>query len=152
MKKTILTILLCGVMVLGMTGWGKQKNEFDIGNKSDIKISQNDVIMTIKDGTLTNKSVTLILTNNSDRKIQYGSPYEIEVKKNGEWYKINAKLNFTLPLFILESKKKNEFKLNFEEGYGKLPSGTYRVIKKIDKEKEDGLFDSFYVSTEFTIK
>ena len=40
------TILLCGVMVLGMTGCGKQKNEFDIGNKSDIKISQNDVIMT----------------------------------------------------------------------------------------------------------
>ena len=33
-------------MVLGMTGCGKQKNEFDIGNKSDIKISQNDVIMT----------------------------------------------------------------------------------------------------------
>ena len=62
MKKTILTILLCEVMVLGMTGCGKQKNEFDIGNKSDIKISQNDVIMTIKEGTLTNKSATLILT------------------------------------------------------------------------------------------
>ena len=30
MKKTILTILLCGVMVLGMTGCGKQKNEFDM--------------------------------------------------------------------------------------------------------------------------
>ena len=29
-----------------MTGCGKQKNEFDIGNKPDIKISQNDVIMT----------------------------------------------------------------------------------------------------------
>lgn len=150
--KKILTILLCGIMVLVMAGCGKAKNKFDIGNKSNIKISQNDVTMTIKDGTLTNKSVTLILTNNSDRKIQYGSPYEIEIKKNGEWYKINAKLNFTLPLFILESKKKNEFKLNFEEGYGKLPSGTYRVIKKIDKEKEDGLFDSFYVAAEFTIK
>ena len=141
MKKIVFVILLCGVMVLAMTGCKNVKNKLDIGNKYD-------VTMTIKDGTLTNKSVTLILTNNSDRKIQYGSPYEIEIKKNGEWYKINAKLNFTLPLFILESKKKNEF----EEGYGKLPSGTYRVIKKIDKEKEDGLFDSFYVSTEFTIK
>ena len=67
MKKTILTILLCGVMVLGMTGCGKQKNEFDIGNKSDIKISQNDVIMTIKEGILTNKSATLVLTNNNDK-------------------------------------------------------------------------------------
>lgn len=152
MKKMVFVILLCGVLILTMTGCVKTKNKLDIGNKSNIKALKNDVIMTIKDGTLTNKSVTLILTNNSDRKIQYGSPYEIEIKKNGEWYKINAKLNFTLPLFILESKKKSEFKLNFEEGYGKLPSGTYRVIKKIDKEKEDGLFDSFYVSTEFTIK
>ncbi len=152
MKKIVLVVLLSGIMVLTMTGCKNAKNKLDIGNKSNIKVSQNDVIMTVKDKTLTNKSVTLILTNNSDRKIQYGSPYEIEIKKNGEWYKINAKLNFTLPLFILESKEKNEFKLDFEEGYGKLPSGTYRVIKKIDKEKEDGLFDSFYVSTEFTIK
>ena len=53
MKKTMLTILLCWSMVLGLTGCGKSKNEFDIGNKSDIKISQNDVAMTIKEETLT---------------------------------------------------------------------------------------------------
>lgn len=152
MKKMVFVILLCGVLILTMTGCVKTKNKLDIGNKSNIKALKNDVIMTIKDGTLTNKSVTLVLINNSDRKIQYGSPYEIEIKKNDEWHKINAKLNFTLQLFILESKEKNEFELNFEDGYGKLPSGTYRVIKKIDKEKEDGVFDSFYVSTEFTIK
>lgn len=152
MKKMVFVILLCGVLILTMAGCVKTKNKLDIGNKSNIKALKNDVIMTIKDGTLTNKSVTLVLINNSDKKIQYGSSYEIEIKKNDEWHKINAELNFTLQLFILESKKKNEFKLNFEEGYGKLPSGTYRVIKKIDKEKEDGLFDSFYVAAEFTIK
>lgn len=81
MQKTILTILLCGGMVLLMTGCGKQKNELDIGNKSDIKVSQNNVIMTIKAGTLTNKSATLVLTNYSDKNFQYGSPYEIEIKK-----------------------------------------------------------------------
>ena len=59
MKKTILTILLCGIMVLVMAGCEKQKNEFDIGNKSDIKISQNDGITTIKEGTLTNKSAPI---------------------------------------------------------------------------------------------
>ena len=152
MKKMVFVILLCGVMVLAMTGCKNVKNKLDIGNKSNIKVSQNDVIMTIKDGTLTNKSVTLVLINNSDKKIQYGSPYEIEIKKNDEWHKINVELNFTLQLFILESKKKNEFELNFEDEYGKLPSGIYRVIKKIDKEKEDGVFDSFYVAAEFTIK
>ena len=151
MKKTILTILLCGVMVLGMTGCGKQKNEFDIGNKSDIKISQNDVIMTIKEGTLTNKSATLVLTNNSDKNFQYGNPYEIEIKKDGEWHKINVELNFDMPAFPLSSKESKEIELNWENGYGKLAKGTYRIIKGINYEYEEGKYETFNVAIEFTI-
>ena len=151
MKKTILTILLCGVMVLGMTGCGKQKNEFDIGNKSDIKISQNDVIMTIKEGTLTNKSATLILTNNSDKNFQYGTPYEIEIKKDGEWHKINVELNFDMPAFQLLSKESKEIELDWENEYGKLAKGTYRIIKGIDYKYEEGKYETFNVAIEFTI-
>ena len=151
MKKTILTILLCGVMVLGMTGCGKQKNEFDIGNKSDIKISQNDVIMTIKEGTLTNKSATLVLTNNSDKNFQYGNTYEIEIKKDGEWHKINVELNFTMPAFQLSARENNEIEINWENGYGKLAKGTYRIIKGIDYEYEEGKYKSFNIAVEFTI-
>ena len=151
MKKTILTILLCGVMVLGMTGCGKQKNEFDIGNKSDIKISQNDVIMTIKEGTLTNKSATLVLTNNNDKNFQYGNPYEIEIKKDGEWHKINVELNFDMPAFQLLSKESKEIELDWENEYGKLAKGTYRIIKGIDYEYEEGKYETFNVASEFTI-
>lgn len=152
MKKTILTILLCGVMVLGMTGCGKQKNEFDIGNKSDIKISQNDVIMTIKEGTLTNKSATLVLTNNSDKNFQYGNPYEIEIKKDGEWHKINVELYFDMPAFPLPSKESKEIELDWENGYGKLAKGTYRIIKGINYEYEEGKYETFNVAVEFTIE
>ena len=152
MKKTILTILLCGVMVLGMTGCGKQKNEFDIGNKSDIKISQNDVIMTIKEGTLTNKSATLVLTNNNDKNFQYGNPYEIEIKKDGEWHKINVELNFDMPAFQLLSKESKEIELDWENGYGKLTEGTYRIIKEIDYEYEKEKYETFNVAVEFNIK
>lgn len=151
MKKTILTILLCGVMVLGMTGCGKQKNEFDIGNKSDIKLSQNDVIMTIKEGTLTNKSATLILTNNSDKNFQYGTPYEIEIKKDGEWHKINVELNFTMPAFQLSARENREIEINWENGYGKLEKGIYRIIKGIDYEYEEGKYKPFNIAVEFTI-
>ena len=151
MKKTILTILLCGVIVLGMTGCGKQKNELDIGNKSDIKISQNDVIMTIKEGTLTNKNATLVLTNNSDKNFQYGNPYEIEIKKDGEWHKINVELYFDMPAFQLSAKESKEIELDWENGYGKLAKGTYRIIKGIDYEYEEGKYETFNVAVEFTI-
>ena len=152
MKKTILTILLCGVMVLGMTGCGKQKNEFDIGNKSDIKISQNDVIMTIKEGTLTNKSATLVLTNNSDKNFQYGDPYEIEIKKDEEWHKINIELYFDMPAFQLSAKESKEIELDWENGYGKLANGTYRIIKEIDYEYEEEKYETFNVAVEFNIE
>lgn len=151
MKKTILTILVCGVMVLGITGCRSHKNEFDIGNKSNIEISQNDVSMSIKDGTLTNTGATLVLTNNSNKNFQYGNPYEIEIKKDGEWHKISVELNFTLPAFSLKAKEAKEIELNWEIGYGKLSSGTYRIIKGIDYEKEEGNFETFNVAVEFTI-
>ena len=151
MKKILFAILLCGIMVLGMTGCGKQKNELDIGNKSDIKISQNDVIMTIKEGTLTNKNATLVLTNNSDKNFQYGNPYEIEIKKDGEWHKINVELYFDMPAFQLSAKESKEIELDWENGYGKLAKGTYRIIKGIDYEYEEGKYETFNVAVEFTI-
>lgn len=151
MKKKLLIIFLCGVMALGVTGCGKQKNEFDIGNKSDIKVSQNDVMMTIKEGTLTNKSATLVLTNNSDKNFQYGNPYEIEIKKDGEWHKINVELDFDMPAFPLSSKESKEIELDWENGYGKLAKGTYRIIKGINYEYEEGKYETFNVAIEFTI-
>ena len=151
MKRVTLIALMCVCVVLGMTGCGKQKNEFDIGNKSDIKISQNDVIMTIKEGTLTNKSATLVLTNHSDKNFQYGNPYEIEIKKDGEWHKINVELYFDMPAFPLSSKESKEIELDWENGYGKLAKGTYRIIKGIDYEYEEGKYKSFNIAVEFTI-
>ena len=151
MKKTILTIILCGIMVLVMAGCEKQKNGFDIGDKSDIKISKNDVIMTIKEGTLTNKSATLVLTNNSDNNIQYGTPYEIEIKKDGEWHKINVELYFNLSLFQLSINESKEIDLDWENGYGKLAKGTYRIIKEIDYEYKEEKYETFNVAVEFTI-
>ena len=152
MKKKLPIIFLCGVMALGVTGCGKSKNEFDIGDKSDIKVSQNDVIMTIKAGTLTNKSATLVLTNYSDKNFQYGNPYEIEIKKDGEWHKINVKLNFDMPAFPLSSKESKEIELDWENEYGKLAEGTYRIIKEIDYEYEEGKYETSNVAVEFNIK
>ena len=152
MKKKLLIIFLCGVMALGVTGCGKQKNELDIGDKSDIKVSQNDVIMTIKEGTLTNKSATLVLINYSDKNFQYGSPYEIEIKKDGEWHKINVELYFNMPVFQLSAKESKEIELDWENGYGKLTEWTYRIIKEIDYEYEKEKYETFNVAVEFNIK
>lgn len=151
MKKIIITILTCGIIVLVLTGCRMEKNEFDIGQKSNIEFIEKGISLFVKENTLTNEGATLILKNDSDVDVQYGNPYEIEIKKDGEWHKINVELYFTLPAFSLESKETKVLKINWKNGYGKLVTGDYRIIKSIDIEKVDGTFDTFYVSAEFTI-
>ena len=152
MKKTILTILVCGFMVLGLTGCGTNKNEFDVGKESNIEIVEKGISLSIKENTLTETGATLILKNDSDVDVEYGASYEMEIKKDGEWHKINVELNFNSIAYILKSNTSKEIELNWKEGYGKLATGDYRLIKHIDIEKEDGTFDAFYVSAEFTIE
>lgn len=149
MKKIILTILLCGVLVLGITGCGNSKSEFDIGKKSDVQILQSYVSLSVKDDTLKNTGVTLILKNNSNKLLHYDEVYEIEVKQNNEWHKINAKLYFNEPLWDVEQNKSKELELKWEHSYGKLAKGEYRIIKEVYFENESE--QKFYISAEFTI-
>lgn len=148
MKKSIKIILLAGI-ILGIIIYCVLKgNNHTI---SDIKTIENDVSLSIKENTLTTSSATLILKNNSNTEIQYGNSYEIEIKHNKKWYKLDGGMYFTLPLLFLEPNKTVELEVNWEDGYKKLKKGTYRIIKEIKIEKENNTFDSFYVAAEFTI-
>ena len=150
MKKIIFLCFLIGI--IGITGCGTNKNEFYVGEKSNIEFIEKGVSLSIKEGTLTKTGATLVLKNDSEVNVQYGNPYEIEIKEGGEWHKINVELNFTLPAFSLKAKESKEIEIKWENGYGKLASGKYRIIKGIDVPKEDETFDTFYVSAEFTIE
>lgn len=148
MKKSIKIILLAGIILGIIVYFILKSNNHTL---SDIKITENNVSLSIKENTLTNTGATLILKNNSNTEIQYGNSYEIEIKHNKKWYKLDGEMYFTLPLFFLEPNKTVELEVNWEDGYKKLKKGTYRIIKEIKIEKENNTFDSFYIAAEFTI-
>lgn len=56
-----------------------------------------------------------------------------------------------MPAFPLSSKESKEIELNWENWYGKLAKGTYRIIKVINYEYEEGKYETFNVAIEFTI-
>lgn len=101
-----------------------------IGEVSKIEVSDYpSVTIEIKEGTLNSEGTTIILSNNTDSVLEYGTPYEIEIKKDDEWHKISIEGAFTLPLFHLLPNNKEEIEINFIYLYGRLPKGTYRIIK-----------------------
>ena len=150
--KKILTILVCTLIILSLSACTNSKNEFDIGKESNIEIEEKGVSLLIKENTLTKTGATLILKNDSDVVIQYGEPYEIEIKKDGKWHKINVELNFIMPAYIVNAKESKEIELNWSYGYGKLTSGNYRIIKDINIKNAEGSYEKFYVSAEFSIE
>ena len=143
MKKKILIILFCGILLVGLTG---------CKGKTD-----QNVILSVKEGTLTNSSVTLILKNDSKTNYSYSEPYYIEQKKDNNWQKLDTihDVGFNQPALELERGKSVEINISWVYDYGQLESGKYRIVKQIfektDFELHDSNVVSFNVYAEFEI-
>ena len=148
MKKTILTILLCGCLLF-LTGCGDR-----IGKVSDIEITNSDISVSIKDGTLTNVGATFIFENNSNQTLGYGESYHLEIKNDNSWHILKT-INdavFIMPLYLLQSNESIELHIDWENFYGSLESGEYRLIKDVCFIKGDEMTDNFNIGVEFIIE
>lgn len=141
MRIKLLGILFCGILLLGVSGCKD-------------KINKN-VTLSLKEGTLTNKGVTLILKNDSKISYSYGEPYYIEQEKEGKWRKLETihDMVFNMPAWELETGKSVELSIDWEYGYGQLESGNYRIVKEIFKESTSNINNSvsFNVYAKFEI-
>ncbi len=149
--KKILTILLCGVLVIFLTGCNNKDLEIPyIGDEATTEIATDrEIEISIKEGTLTNNGATLILTNKSDKTYMYGNPFSIQVKKDDKWHIINIDLTFTVPLFHIKPGETKEIEERWD--VYKLEKGTYRYIKPFSYESEKGTHEYFNIAVEFSI-
>ena len=148
MKKIILTILLCGCLLL-LTGCSDR-----IGKVSAIEITNSDISLSIKDETLTNTGATFILENNSNQTLGYGEPYHLEIKDDDSWHILNT-INdavFIMPFYHLDPNESIELKIDWENFYGVLEPGEYRLIKDACFVVDDETSDNFYIGVEFIIE
>ena len=149
MKKKILIGLLCSFVLL-ITACNN--NKLDVDEVSNIVTSNEKVSLTIKEGSLSSTKATLILENNSTEDLGYSDSYEIEVKRDNDWYKINVDIGFNEPLYIIEPNQSQELDINWENGYGSLTRGEYRIIKDVMLLNDDDTYEDFYIAAEFTIE
>ena len=153
MKKKILSILLMVILVVGLTGCGSKKNENENEPQKLAGIS-----MTIKEGSLTNKSATVIIKDtNGKGTYVYGKPFRIDKKENGKWVtlkEINDDCAFILKAYYVDNDGLLELDQDWECMYGELEKGTYRLVKYTFLNSDTPVTDDDhrYFSVEFTIK
>ena len=133
------------------------------GNKIDNQVKehysylQDDKIsISIKEGTLTKKGITLIIKNNAKQNYFYGSQYYLEKEENWTFnvYEPKEILSWNDVLYSLKSNEQIEIEINWIIGYDELSNGKYRLVKKFTTEENitssANVQEKFYV--EFEIK
>ena len=130
---------------------GKSIEYYFMINISKTSGEEIDLKINIKEDTLTDIGLTMIVENHSDMDLEYANPYSIEKYENGLWKSaptIND-LFFTLPAFSLNKGESKEIDINWEYGYGKL-KGKYRIVKDFAYRENDN-YISFNKYLEFEI-
>jgi flagellar basal body-associated protein FliL len=120
--------------------------------KDDIKFNRNPENVTIEvlDGTITNSSVEILITDNNEDKYGWGVEFYVEKNIDGNWYRIDSISDDLSWITIAYNPDKNgqiTQKLDIENYYGKLDNGTYRIVKTV---YDNGYIDLY--SNEFEIK
>ena len=95
------------------------------------KWDANKVNIKIKDGTLTNEGATILITDKNDNPKSWGVDFLVEVKKNDKWEQVpqKAQVSWIEIAMMPNENGVTEIECNWTEMYGKLESGTYRIVK-----------------------
>lgn len=90
--------------------------------------------MKVKEGTLTNSGVTVIIEDKNVRPYYYGNWFRIDKKVDSEWQKltpINEKYKFTEGANSVGENKILELDIDWLELYGELEPGEYKLVKEL---------------------
>lgn len=112
------------------------------------------VTMTVKEGTTSSTSLTLVFENKSSSQCTYGQYFCLEKKINGKWYQLPSIIDnyaFNDIAYNLASGEYREWATDWNWLYGSLDTGGYRIVKDIHDFRGTGDFDTYYLVAEFTI-
>ncbi len=119
----------------------------EIGEEKNIPVDDIDIsvyVHEVNDGYL-----SVEMSNTTDRTYVYGESYYLQVMVDGKWHELstNYSMNFPYIGYDIEPHEFVDLEIDYYEGYGKLESGTYRLVKEFTYE--GGLYS---ITGEFNIE
>lgn len=132
---------------------------------SVFKLDENGVVdegfpnwgLTLSVKDVTESGLTLVCTQSGGEltgELQTGSDYKLIVLKEA-WEDVPTIIEdygWTAEAYMIAKDDVTEFEIKWEWLYGKLPAGTYRLVKGFTDFRESGDYNNFAYWTEFEIK
>lgn len=166
--KKLIVVVLAGFLLLGVAGCGpqesiQQKADNDsIGKKIECEDFPNwGLTLSAKDVSAT--GLTLVVTQSGGEPtgtLETGEPYRLIVLVDDSWKTVEE-----LPLpegvdargwnsiaYLIPMEESTEFEIDWEWMFGKLPKGTYRLVKEFMDFRKTADYDTFEYWVEFEIQ
>ena len=150
MKARVITIIIAFCVIIVIIILSVMN---DLGAVLEELKTIEGVEMRIKEGTLTNKSATIVIENMTDVIYVTGRKYRIDKNIDGNWYKMKMKEHMitTAEGIWIENGNPLEWDLDWEIYYGQLEPGKYRIVKEVSDENDNHFID-YSVAAEFVIE
>lgn len=93
-----------------------------------------NVSLEVVDGSVTSKSLELLITDNNEPSFTWGEHYKIQEKVNDIWVDVNPKRQATFTDLGYRVDENNQINqtINFSSFYKLNKNSTYRVAKQVD--------------------
>lgn len=128
MKKRI--VFLCILSIL--TGCAEQP-------VPSTKIQQTQVEnVTIQISDISPSGATLVITDTNPEPYVYGEWFKLQKELSGQWQDVPTVIDnygFHEIGYLPNDKGEVTFVINWEWLYGKLPAGTYRIFKEVNRQE-----------------
>lgn len=158
--KKVLIIVLCIITSISIIACAKKEEvpKVDLDPSTHSEVNEfKDADMTAKEKNITNKEITLNLSNKSDsNNLLYGEHFMLEKKIEDKWYEVPIILKedyaFKEIGYELKPGESVELKVDWEWLYGSLEPGDYRILKDVIIYEKIENQTQHTLATEFSIK
>ena len=162
----ILSILLSGCQNTGSgigNDTGTQDTQINASDQADEKTKTvgADVLSPIAGVTMevldcTDTSVTIKITNDTDKDIECGSDFHLDIldEETGEWRDLDTVIDeaaFDAIAIMIQKDSPYETVIDFEWLYGKLKPGRYQTVKTVMDFRGTGDYTSYAFAAVFDI-
>jgi hypothetical protein len=127
------------------SNWGI---DYNINSADSTEETDNELYMKADEETLTTRGMKVTIVNNTYNDIAFGDYYAIERFIGGHWKKLNyivsEEPDWNDMTYIIEGGGSAEVKFYWEDMYGELSKGNYRIEKLYIDSSDSEQINSLY--------
>ena len=94
--------------------------------------------VTIQISDISSSGANLVITDTNPEPYVYGEWFKLQKEVNGQWQDVPPVVDnygFHEIGYLPNNKGEVTFVINWEWLYGKLPAGTYRIFKEVNRQE-----------------